>query len=503
MAELERTIQSLHEELDVVQILLRLSGALAEVRTLRETLDTAVRTAAEALGADRCFAATWDKAGNRFTVGAQWGYHDERSYALEEAAERGDGLSLLRAVLNEAAPLFIPDARLDGRIDPDEARFRGLGAFIGIPLARGGMEFGALALEFSAPKTFGARDVAVARGIAAQVGVALANARRFSLLARLRTFGLRVGSKLRLHAVTREILAGATQLLGADAASLYFLDPTQLTLVSTRTHGESPGQQALSRVSLKEEPWSRLLEGRPVVVSHISGARDPKPRWDGTLVAAPVPGPRSPILGAVVVFFDGRRNLAPEDAGALSVLGVQAARAIENAHRYERERRVAKSLRAGLLKTELPQVAGCELGAVFDLAEAESEVGGDFVDVFDVSDGRLGIVVGDVSGKGVEAASQTAMVKYMLRAFALRNPGPSSVLFHLNNALVQGFEEDRFTTLVYAVYEPATRALSVAVAGHPTPLIYRTHPARPRSWRYTGAFLVPSRISSVRRRRGS
>jgi sigma-B regulation protein RsbU (phosphoserine phosphatase) len=93
--------------------------------------------------------------------------------------------------------------------------------------------------------------------------------------------------------------------------------------------------------------------------------------------------------------------------------------------------------------------------------------------VFDLSDGTYAIVVGDVSGKGAEAAAYTAMAKYMLRAFAIRNAQPSSVLYHLNNALVTGFGEDRFATLMYALFDPEARKLTVAVGGHPPPLIYR------------------------------
>jgi phosphoserine phosphatase RsbU/P len=88
-------------------------------------------------------------------------------------------------------------------------------------------------------------------------------------------------------------------------------------------------------------------------------------------------------------------------------------------------------------------------------------------------DGGVGVVVGDVSGKGAEAAAQTAMAKYMLRAFAMRSPRPASVLHHLNNALVQSMGEDRFTTVVYALFEPDEKKCEVAVGGHPPPLHYR------------------------------
>jgi serine phosphatase RsbU (regulator of sigma subunit) len=146
---------------------------------------------------------------------------------------------------------------------------------------------------------------------------------------------------------------------------------------------------------------------------------------------------------------------------------------LENARRYERQRRMAISLQQGLLLTELPDVPNTEVAAVYDPASGEADIGGDFYDVFDLPDGRFAVVVGDVSGKGAEAAARTAMAKYMLRAFSTRNPAPSSVLFHLNNALAHDLEEERFATLVYGVLDPNRGRITVGIAGHPPPLIYR------------------------------
>jgi serine phosphatase RsbU (regulator of sigma subunit) len=175
-----------------------------------------------------------------------------------------------------------------------------------------------------------------------------------------------------------------------------------------------------------------------------------------------------------VAFFRKSAYLGPDEIEALNVAAAQSAPAIENARRFERQRRVARSLQSGLMAGAMPVIDGCEVGAVYEPASEESEVGGDFFDSFEVAEEQVAIVVGDVSGKGAEAAALTAQAKYMLRAFAMRNPAPSSVLFHLNNALVQGMAEDRFTTAVYAVFEPKSRTCQLAIGGHPAPLVYRT-----------------------------
>ncbi|MDP9068939.1 MAG: SpoIIE family protein phosphatase [Actinomycetota bacterium] len=469
--DLEQTLESLREDSEIAHVLLGLAGLLAEVRSVEETLETAVRVVPELLGADRCFAATRLGMGRQFSIMAHAGFEPEEVERLREATAGPESLPLLSAALVERTPLMIPDASVDERVSAEQREQPGLGAYVGIPLVRWGEEFGGLGLEYSEPREFKPKDLALARGIARQVGVALVNARRFNLLAGLRAFGLRVASKLRLSEVIEEISHGAAELLAGDAASIYFFDSDRRTLVAPPgVAGAANGE--LLRVDLNEAPWSGLGQERAIVVPDLRlGGEDSDP-W--TIVAAPVPGEGEGVVGAVLVFFRRAVTLAPDEAEALSVLAGQAAMSVENAKRYERQRRVARSLQEGLLLTDLPTLEGCDLAAVYDPASGQADIGGDFYDVFDLPGGRYAIVVGDVSGKGAESAALTAMAKYMLRAFAIRNPAPPSVLFHLNNALVHDFEAEKFVTLMYGLLDPTQQRCSFGLAGHPPPLIYRS-----------------------------
>ncbi|MEO8322527.1 MAG: PP2C family protein-serine/threonine phosphatase, partial [Actinomycetota bacterium] len=179
------------------------------------------------------------------------------------------------------------------------------------------------------------------------------------------------------------------------------------------------------------------------------------------------------VVGAILVFFDRSVSLGSDEIEAIEVLAAQSAMAIENAQRFERQLRVARSLQSGLLATDVRAIEGCVIGMVYEPATEDAEVGGDFYDVFDLPDDHVGVVVGDVSGKGAEAAALTAQAKYMLRAFASRNPSPSSAMFHLNNALERSLDEDRFATALFATIDPESRSGQVSVAGHPAPLIFR------------------------------
>lgn len=472
LRDLEQTLQSLREDSEIAHVLLGLAGLLGEVRSVEETLETAVRVVPEILGADRCFAATKLGVGRRFSIMAHAGYSDDELQVLVDRTAAGESLPLLSAALADRTPLMIPNVAIDARVPKEDALARRIGAYVGIPLVRWGEEFGGLALEYSDTREFAPKDLALARGIARQVGVALVNARRFNLLAGLRAFGLRVASKLRLNEVMEEVAAGAAELLAGDAASIYFFDSNRSALVAPPGTAPSlPGPDNLVKIDLNVEPWSGLVDERAIVVPDLALEGPDAGTW--SIVAAPVPGEREAVVGAVLVFFKRSLTLAPDEAEALSVLAGQAGMSIENAKRYERQRRVARSLQEGLLLSDLPELPSCDVAAVYDPASGQADIGGDFYDVFDLPDGRYAIVVGDVSGKGAESAALTAMAKYMLRAFAIRNPAPSSVLFHLNNALVHDFEAERFVTLVYGLLDPAGHRASFGLAGHPPPLIYR------------------------------
>jgi GAF domain-containing protein len=471
--ELERSLESLREDSEIAHVLLGLSAALAEVRTIEETLEKAVRVVRDIFEADRCYAVGIDELKGGFEMSAHCGFGAGHPEAIESLSALDQGLPLMVEALSTRTPVLIGDVAMDARIPTQEASRRRLHAYIGIPLLRWGQDFGGLAVEFEQPQVFTSKEVALARGVARQVGVALANARRFHLLQSLRGIGLSVGSKLRVAEVSKEVAAGARKLLNGDAGALYFLDAAGNALLASAIDGITPGGfDRVASIALDDPPWSELLGGKTLSVPDLRSvlAADDIP---ASAVAALIPGSESAALGGIVVFGNRPFVLGIDEAEALRVLAAQSATAIENAQRFERQRRVARSLQAGLLRTDMPVMERCHVHATYEAATAESDIGGDYYDAFDLPDGRVAMVVGDVSGKGAEAAAHTAMAKYMLRAFAMRNPGPSSVLFHLNNALVQGFGEDKFTTLMYALFEPDANRCRLALGGHPPPLLYR------------------------------
>jgi serine phosphatase RsbU (regulator of sigma subunit) len=135
---------------------------------------------------------------------------------------------------------------------------------------------------------------------------------------------------------------------------------------------------------------------------------------------------------------------------------------------------VAETLQGSLLPARLPEVPGLELSAAYLPASEGLEVSGDFYDVFPVADGWA-ITVGDVCGKGQEAAAMTAAARHAIRVLAHWNPEPADVLARVNEVILAGDYEDRFVTakLAYLRWEGARIRVVLASAGHPGPAVVR------------------------------
>ncbi len=153
---------------------------------------------------------------------------------------------------------------------------------------------------------------------------------------------------------------------------------------------------------------------------------------------------------------------------------------------------VARSLQASLLPPSLPTLPGLERGARYAPAGEGVEVGGDFYDAFALDGGRWLLVVGDVRGKGVDAAAVTGLARHTIRSIALFEPRPSAILAHLNRVLLSAeadrsaalhshqdppweLTEPRFCTVAVVVVEPGPDGADVVVCsgGHPLPLLGR------------------------------
>ena len=145
--------------------------------------------------------------------------------------------------------------------------------------------------------------------------------------------------------------------------------------------------------------------------------------------------------------------------------------AIDHARVYEREHRIAETLQRSLLPERLPQLPGLEVAASYQPAAAEAEVGGDWYDVLPVPGGAVGLVMGDVAGKGLAAASMVGRLRSALRAYVLEGHPPARVVGQLNRLISTEAEDSQMATLLFVVVDPAEGRLRWVNAGHLPPLL--------------------------------
>ncbi|MFI9589861.1 SpoIIE family protein phosphatase [Nonomuraea sp. NPDC052265] len=214
-------------------------------------------------------------------------------------------------------------------------------------------------------------------------------------------------------------------------------------------------------------------------------------------------------LGALRFSFTRPQKISQEDGVFLEALAGQCALAVERATLFEREHRTAETLQRSLLPDRLPVVKGLVLAQRFRSGSRHVQVGGDWYDAFVLQDGRVAAVVGDVMGKGVKAAAGMGRIRNAMRALALTNPPPAAVLTGLDRVFEATEEEEQVTTLAYMVVEPVTGEGTLAMAGHPPPVLVSpqgtailcdAEPGTPLGWptsRRQFRFVVPPGHTAV------
>ena len=305
-------------------------------------------------------------------------------------------------------------------------------------------------------------------------------------------------------AVTRLLLDNSTfseavtlqrcaRLLAGDIASWVIVDVERAGLLRRQFvigPPDGPAQELARKVrALDPQPGSAPEQvhsaGTSVVLAH---AEDP-----AILGTAPDGTPLLMLLGATSLLSvpitdgvtsygaltltrtasDGRFEIA--DLSLAEQLGQHLGVAIRVDRMFRHRSAVAEALQSSLLPATLPDdVPGLELSAAYQPANEGLEVSGDFYDVFPVG-GGWAITVGDVCGKGQEAAAMTAAARHAIRVLAHWNPDPADVLAKVNEVILAGDYEDRFVTakLAYLRWEGGRLRVTLASAGHPGPALVR------------------------------
>ncbi|MBA3300719.1 MAG: SpoIIE family protein phosphatase [Thermoleophilaceae bacterium] len=236
--------------------------------------------------------------------------------------------------------------------------------------------------------------------------------------------------------------------------------PHVLRTGQAELYSEIPDE--LLRASARDEEHYRLL--------HDLGMR--------SAMIVPVDSPEG-VLGTISLVGEERR-FDQDDLSLACEVAHRAGLAVANARLYSERAHIARTLQESLLPPRLPSIPNVDTAARFRAAGAGNEVGGDFYDLFDLGEGSgWAVVIGDVCGKGPEAAAITALARYTLRAAAMQTKSPSDALGILNEAMLSQHSDKRFCSVAFTSLSGAAMdgggALDACVAsgGHPLPLVLR------------------------------
>jgi serine phosphatase RsbU (regulator of sigma subunit) len=485
-------------ELERSRALLAVVGEAISRLSLAHTLDTAVERVGALLDTGR--VAVYLREEGRLAVAACRGVegpHEAVADALLAAtlgSRQGGGLV---EVDRPSA-----DARL-AHVHPQVAE-AGIGAALAVPLVVQDEPIGLLAAYPSRPRPLTDGERALLAALASQLGVAVQNAR---LHERETSLGRELEAALaaereqtkRLHAqheisrsfahslslqTTLDVLArSVVTLLDVDAAVIRLPDERRVSLIARAIAVSDERVDPAARTllgrpqSLPRRELLALLERREPLIVDVERAEElggalgllaPFLRRGSSAALVPIATPDELLATLTIISFHPDRPVGGAVADTALAIAGQAALAIDNARLYGQQKAFADTMQRSLLPRAAPELPGLELGDVYESA-SRVEVGGDVYDYLTLPDGRLAVVLGDVTGHGVDAAADMAMAKYVFRALARDHDTPGELLAEANDVVCSEIAPGRFITLVALVLDPAGGEVACASAGHPPP----------------------------------
>ena len=303
-----------------------------------------------------------------------------------------------------------------------------------------------------------------------------------------------VSSSLQSKVVLNRVLDVVQKILSADAVMLMTLDVDRSLMIVPMARGIlSPEMLQMEFRAGEDIPGEVFKRKEPANVTDLSDSSSRLAELAasqdlGSAVFVPLLA-RGRSIGVLAVFSREKNAFIPEEVELLRTFATQAALAIDTANLFSREHHVATVLQHSILPTRLPIIEGIESSSVYVPAGSEVEIGGDYYDLFLAPDGRVALAIGDVCGKGVEAATKTSMIKFSIRGMIAAGACPSDILAELNRALVAAGDPSDIVTLWLGLLDIETGRLSWANGGHPPSMLLQAETGEIVRLGTTGALL--------------
>ena len=473
--------------------LLQVAQAVSRLESLDEILDTAVRLTPMLVGVDRCTLVLWQESAQEFVLAEAYAMREELGPLWGIGRMRPGEVPLLDQLRAERRPILLEE-RNDATPDTVVAPF---GTMLALPLCAQGEFQGALLADYADPQSgFSDRKWTILTGIADQVAMAIANA-RLNVAQReeawVSTALLQVAQALASSATLGDSLSRITRLIpllvGVDHCMILLGDGSGAEFLPGAAHGLAKEAEEAFRglhLRLAEERGLRdAIEQRQAVALEDVGRDEPSLAWLATAlgcqscVIMPLVS-KSEVLGVLLAgYAQGPRHFSDRNISIVEGIGHQTAIAIENARLYEaaleqertaQELHMARDIQLSFLPAECPSLPGWEISADW---RAAREVGGDFYDFVALDADRMGLVIADVSDKGMPAALFMSLSRTLVRVSATEQTTPAEALQRVNELLIAENRSAMFLTVFYGVLNWRTGQLTFANAGHNPPFLQR------------------------------
>ena len=485
-----RIYQEGQEQAWVSTALLQVAESVAQSNTREEILNSVVRLAEMLTGVDRCLVYLWSEQNEEFELVEGSGIAPEQMEALFGHTVPASEASVLATAVHTGEKVQAAVSGLGLIPGWEDQATRHDGEVIALPLRAGGDVIGVLVAEQLDGRglPWKHRETILA-GAADYAGMALENARLNASLreeAWASTALLQVATMLSASPDVDEVLTTVVRLtpllISVDWCTILLWDENHQRFDIARSHGV-PLEIETALASEAALVTDTLLQPLMTATEHLDTSLSiPAPDGGEALQRVTAHPLRTwdRLLGAFLVGGSDPRRTEPEHRlGILAGIANQLTLAIESARlhqqsleqeRLHRSIELAREIQESFLPECCPEPDGWDLAAEWRAARG---VGGDFYDFIPLPDDRLGLVIADVSDKGVGAALYMALSRAVLRAAALTTTDPAETLRRANRVLMDDARSGMFVTVFYAVVSLTTGEITFARAGHNPGLLLR------------------------------
>jgi serine/threonine-protein kinase RsbW len=448
-----------------LRVLQQIAADLAAAPTEAEVADAVVRAPGPAFGAVSATAWLVDRDRDQLTAVAST---DSAGMVADDVPR--DSTRPVAEVARRCEVQVIGSVAEAGEAFPELAatmRRSGHGTVVLLPLIAapaddpGAVEvLGVLVFGFAEPRELTDSELGVVRLLGHQAGQALDRARLYDDARRRETRAIFLAGTTRALEVLPRLMPRARKLVERIVPEIAEWAAIRLQVGPAGLLADAGGPEP-DPDRLADRVAQVLLDGRPQLT-------DDKEPDAGCAVLPLVANGR--VFGTLALRMPPDRRTAATEAGFLGDLADRAGLALENARLYEQERAIARTLQRSLLAADRPSDPRFAVETHYQAAAHDLEVGGDWFDAFLITPDKLAVVVGDVVGRGIDAATTMGQLRSAIRALASAEAGPARLLERLDR-FVERVESARMATVAYVEVDLATNEMAYACAGHLPPLL--------------------------------